>query len=73
MNFRYHEMQIMQEMLVEYEKHCSAMQQRWRKSADYPSIFKGWQEKKELARAVVQRVQMGDQPEDPSIELSSPW
>ncbi len=73
MNFSYHEMQIMVEMLQSYEKHCSTNQQRWRKSVDYHSIFKGWEEKKELARAVVRRIQMGDQPEDPSIELTSPW
>ena len=63
MNFRYHEMQILQEMLVEYEKHCSTMQQRWRKSVDYHSIFKGWEEKKDVARAMVKRVLLGDPPE----------
>lgn len=47
---------ILLEMLKIYTEYCSKNQQRWRKSVDYPYIFKTWQDAKAEAKRVVDLV-----------------
>ena len=53
---KHSEEEVLLGMLKIYTEYCSKNQQRWRKSMDYPYIFKTWQDAKAEAKRVVDLV-----------------
>ena len=58
---KHSEEEVLLAMLKLYTAHCSKMQQRWRKSVAYHEIFNTWQDAKDKATEIVDRVLEDDE------------